>query len=254
MAKGNVWVIGSHKGGVGKSTLAINLAGAIKAHLPDDTVKLIDSDIGKSTTRWHESRVNYSNFLVENGHPALPEIMFDYFDFNKSMAQKIQGERKLIDHIIVDTGGFAVENLAFESAYLAASAVYIPFTPDKFDLISLVPTLHSVRALEQRLSDQINSAGGSYTDRDVRILMNKADRARGREGIITARGLVDGLRDLCAISSVEVPLLKGFKDSTDEGLTVYEVMTDSARKAQASIDLLFQELTGSRPLKKYRFE
>lgn len=249
---GQVIVIGSQKGGVGKSTIAINVAGGLKKRFPEKTVKIIDTDRGKSTTMWHESRTRYTDYLLELGHPPLTEIMFDYFEFNKSLAQKIQSERKIIDFIIVDTGGFSVENRAFESAFLSASCVYIPYSPDRFDLISLIPILEDLRYLEQRVAEQIASAGHTHVDRDVRILMNKADRARGRESITSARELVSNLTEYCGISSIEIPLLNGFKNAISEGLTVYEVDSDSSRKARASTDLLVAEILGEIQLKEPR--
>lgn len=250
--KGKVIVIGSRKGGVGKSTIAINLAGGLKNRFPNSTVKIIDCDEGCSTSRWYDVRLRRNKILTESGQEELASIECDYFNSNKSIAHKLRYEREINDFIIVDASRAFDNNNAFESAFLVSDMTYIPYTASRIDLLSLAPTINELRIIEERLRQQMIDAGGSYDTRDVRIIMNRVDNYKLQDITAVARKLVSDFVSLCSVSSAEIPERSAFIDATDKGLTVHELKTRSSYYAKASIDLLIAEILGERDIRLER--
>jgi len=123
----NVLVIASQKGGSGKSTIAMQLAGALSVRDAEARVLVIDADQQGTCLKWAAMAPEDSPFpAMVMGitepiiHRQLPRIRKDY------------------DFILVDTPPHA-EALA-RSAIIAADLVLIPVLPSPVDLWSAATT------------------------------------------------------------------------------------------------------------------
>jgi len=110
-------LLGSQKGGCGKSTLATNLAAAL-AHSAD--VVLLDADSQGTSAQWSQDREK----------TELPKV---------ACVQKYGNVRKTIndlagryDHVVIDAGGHDSQEL--RTALLAADLVLCPFRPSQADV------------------------------------------------------------------------------------------------------------------------
>ncbi|AMV00994.1 cobyrinic acid a,c-diamide synthase [Xanthomonas citri pv. fuscans] len=107
----------NQKGGVGKTTLAVNLAASFSRH--GSRVLLIDADPQGSALDWAAAR---------EGEPLFSVVGFPRPTVHKDIAQLGQG----YDHIVID-GPPRVTDLA-RSAIMAADVVLIPVQPSPYDI------------------------------------------------------------------------------------------------------------------------
>lgn len=112
-----IFSIQSQKGGVGKTTLAINIAYVLAAS--EALILLVDSDPQGSARDWAAARVNSPPFAVigldrPTIHRDLPKIAKDY------------------DHVVID-GPPRINDLA-RSAIIASDLVVIPVQPSPYDV------------------------------------------------------------------------------------------------------------------------
>jgi chromosome partitioning protein len=125
-----VIIIGSQKGGVGKSTLSINLCAALANQGKD--VMLVDSDRQSSSSNWAEDR-------AEN--PALPQVNFVQKYDNLRATLKDLNTR--YEYVIVDAAGRDSKEL--RTGLVAANILLMPVRPSQFDL-DTIPTLQTMVA------------------------------------------------------------------------------------------------------------
>jgi chromosome partitioning protein len=135
-----ILLIGSEKGGSGKTTLATNLAVLRVMHNKD--VLLLDADKQESASLWATVR-------TQEGHlPRIPSVQKK----GVALAQELKELASRYEDIIVDVGGR--DSVELRSALLVADRFYIPFRPSQYDLWSL-DNLHElitqVKALNPNL-------------------------------------------------------------------------------------------------------
>lgn len=123
-------LIGSQKGGVGKSTLSINIC-AVLANRGKD-VMLVDSDRQSSSSNWAEDR-------AEN--PKLATVNFVQKFDNLRATLKDLGNR--YDYVIVDAAGRDSKEL--RTGLVAADILLMPVRPSQFDL-DTIPTMQAMVA------------------------------------------------------------------------------------------------------------
>jgi chromosome partitioning protein len=115
--------VGNTKGGVGKSTLATNLA--VEASIDGKRVLLVDADIQQSSEGFLVERerddISGITKLTPNLHKILKEPDYNF------------------DLIIIDAGGR--DSYLFRSAIAAADFLLIPTTPSQFDIWSTKDTI-----------------------------------------------------------------------------------------------------------------
>lgn len=115
-------LIGATKGGVGKTTIATNLA-AIDVGKGNDSI-LVDSDKQGSAASWSE---------VRNGQevPHVPCIQ----KYGKGLINELKGLATKYTHVFVDTGGHDSEEM--RSAMVVADLLLIPIRPSQLDVWEL---------------------------------------------------------------------------------------------------------------------
>lgn len=117
-------VLGSRKGGVGKSTLACNLA--VMFQRAGKTVVLIDGDPNGSSADWANERADID---------TLKPIPLVVCKPGKAMMQNIRGLADTYEYLIVDLAGVSHDdnNLVLG----LADIVIAPFKPSNLDLNTL---------------------------------------------------------------------------------------------------------------------
>lgn len=119
-------MIGSQKGGCGKSTLAVNVAGYLAIERGAD-VLLVDADAQTSISRWAQDRQD--NAVITsmgsiNSVQACGDIRATLRDLGKRY-----------DHVVVDVAGRDSKEL--RSGMLAADVLISPARPSQYDLDTL---------------------------------------------------------------------------------------------------------------------
>jgi chromosome partitioning protein len=125
-----VIIIGSQKGGVGKSTIAINLC-TVLAHQGKDVI-LVDSDRQSSSSNWAEDR---------SENPDLPKVNFVQKYDNLRATLKDLNNR--YEYVIVDPAGRDSKEL--RTGLVAANILLMPVRPSQFDL-DTIPTMQEMVA------------------------------------------------------------------------------------------------------------
>jgi chromosome partitioning protein len=116
-------VVGSEKGGTGKTTIATNLA-IYRAQVGRD-VLLVDADP-------QGSAIEFSRVRESEGHtPTITCVMVT----GRSVASEVRKLAPRFDDVVIDVGGR--DSAALRSAMLVAQVMVIPCLPGQFDVWSI---------------------------------------------------------------------------------------------------------------------
>lgn len=208
-----ILLIGSQKGGVGKSTVAVNLAAEYARQGRD--VCLVDADAQRSAARWHADR-------EEQGHqPALACV-----EKLGSIHQTLIDLSGRYDVVIVDVAG--KDSREMRTGMTAADTLVVVVRPSQLDLDTL-----------GHMSEVIEQAMDFNPDLDVRGLIAQAP---SNPAITERTDAKDYLADYPRIKPLETVLYerKAYRDVVGEGLGVVEWTNP---KAKAEVQVLAVELS-----------
>lgn len=121
-------LIGSQKGGCGKSTLATNIAAALAVNGKD--VMLVDADKQGSSSNW---------FLDRSENKKLPPVhsVQKYDDVRASVLDLA----KRYEYVIIDAAGR--DSIELRTAMMIANIIVMPVRPSQFDL-DTVPRMQEI--------------------------------------------------------------------------------------------------------------
>jgi len=197
----------NQKGGVGKTTLSVNIAHELTRKNPGAKVLVVDSDPQQSSLSWSEVReksppFDIIGFAKKSLHRDLPPIALNY------------------DFIVID-GPPRVTELA-RSCIMASDIIIIPCTPSPYDIWASSETVALIS--ESRI----------YKEKLKSVF------AINRKIINTAIG-----RDVPeALEDLKTPVLKShvsqrviFAESAASGMTVFD-MEPEGKAAQEIVSLV----------------
>ena len=133
------------KGGVGKTTLAINLARYVQKYIytqehpkKKPSVLIVDADPQGSTRDWYET----------GGHQYIDVIVAD----RKSIITNLRQANIHYDYIFVDTGGKLSDIMA--AAIATSDLVLVPVQPSPYDIWATEETINLVK-MRQEITEGI---------------------------------------------------------------------------------------------------
>lgn len=132
---GMVIVVSNEKGGVGKSTLSINMA--VQAKLSGSDVVLVDADKAGRAIKWQSFR------KANEREPFIP-----VYHMTGRIAQDVANLASRHELVIVDVGAAIGEEL--QNALVVADVVLIPVRPSTIDTLSLETMMGLLRTVERR--------------------------------------------------------------------------------------------------------
>lgn len=205
-------LIGSQKGGVGKSTVAINLA--VEYARQGRDVCLVDADAQRSAARWHADREE------QGRQPAVACV-----EKLGSIHQTLVDLDGRYDVVIVDVAG--KDSKEMRTGMTAADTLVVVVRPSQLDLDTL-----------GHMSEVIEQARDFNPQLDVRGLIAQAPSNPAISERTDAR---EYLADYPVIRPLDTVLYerKAYRDVVGEGLGVVE-WTNS--KAKAEVQVLAVEL------------
>jgi chromosome partitioning protein len=139
MSSYKIYLVGSEKGGVGKTTLAFNLA-VLRAKAGHSTL-LVDTDLQESSSIWSAMR-------AENAFAPLVPCVQKHGKLGFDLVQL----REKFD-VIVDAGGR--DSLELRQAIAVADEWLVPVTPSQLDLASIAKQMQ----LRADIVERMGSAG-----------------------------------------------------------------------------------------------
>ena len=208
-------LIGSEKGGVGKSTLATNLAVTLKLHKSD--VVIVDADRQSTSANWAQDRDETSLIKID---------CIRQYDNLKPTLERLQERYKFV---IVDCQGRVSKEM--RTGLLAAHAVIVPFKPSKLDLDTLPAMLDIIKEAQD-----FNSTLKPYA------LMTMCPTNPHMTEISQAREFFTNHPDISLLDTI-IYERKIYRDATSSGLGVVELDNE---KATIEIESLLKEF-----IKKY---
>lgn len=155
---GKIITVGSTKGGVGKTTLALNIA--IARAMAGRDVWLVDAD----------RQATASTALAIRGQAErLPAIASAHYADGGQLRTQVLHQRSKFEDIIIDAGGR--DSTALRAALVLSDLVLVPFQPRSLDVwavADIAALIEEARALNPELQALavLNLADPAGTDND----------------------------------------------------------------------------------------
>jgi chromosome partitioning protein len=196
-----ILAVGNTKGGVGKTTLAVNIAIALSRSNRD--VLLIDGDEQGTAAAFTELRT------AEQGKPGYTAVSLQG---GAIRTQARQLAPKYAD-IIIDVGGRDTGSL--RAALTVADIVLIPVKPRSFDLWGVDQTADLIKEARE-LNDQLRAI----------VVLNEAD-AQGKDN----SAATDAISEIEGVELAPMMIVrrKAFPNAAASGLSVLEYDDPKAR-------------------------
>lgn len=204
-------LIGSEKGGVGKSTIATNLAVLLVSSGKD--VVILDADRQSTCANWAQDRSESNKVNVDcirqydNLKPTLESLKLRY------------------EIIIVDCQGRISQEM--RTGLLSSDLVLIPFKPSQWDLDTLPSMLNVIKEAKDFNPSLISCA-----------VMTMAPTNPNMDDLNQARNFFDNYPDITLLNTA-ICERKVYKEAAGLGLSVIEL---DNRKATDEINGVLTEL------------
>lgn len=125
-----IFTVGNIKGGIGKSTLACNLAVFLSKLEGETSTCLIDADKQQSSANFARMR----NHQKSTG--AVKDGCFDHINsIGKDIVNQLDTAKKKYNNVVIDVGG--QDNYALRAALLESDRLLVPVAPRSFDFWSM---------------------------------------------------------------------------------------------------------------------
>lgn len=206
-------LIGSTKGGSGKSTITTNISAALASR--GEEVLLLDADRQPTSSEWEAER--------RLSQPSMPQIVCvqRYGNIDATLSQMA----RKYTYVIVDVAGRASDE--FESALDVADIVVVPVRPSQADLNAVHNTVRFITKARRN-----NSQLKAYA-----FLNQAPTNVKGKE-ISQAREFLSDYSELKTLGA-HIHDRKVYRDALSEGLSVID-MSDA--KARGEILALISEV------------
>lgn len=205
-------LIGSQKGGCGKSTTAVNICAALSKRGND--VVLVDADRQGTSANWASDRSENSNLPIVHCVQKYENIRDTLSDLNSRY-----------EYVIVDTAGRDSREL--RTGMISADMLIVPFRPSQPDLDTL-PRLQQIIVEAKDLNPNL-SVYGLITMAPTNPIINETNEAKEYMADYNEIKLLNS-----RISDRKV-----YRDAMSDGLGVIDM---SNAKALVEIKSLIKEL------------
>lgn len=211
---GKIITVGSTKGGVGKTTLALNIA--IARAMQGRDVWLIDAD----------RQGTASTALAIRGEAGrMPAIATAHYPDGGALRSQLQHQRSKFQDIVIDAGGR--DSTALRAALVLSDLVLVPFQPRSIDVwavADIAALIEEARAVRDGLQ--------------VFAFLNLADAA-GSDN----REAAEALADYPTIQYLDTPIRrrKSIANAAGNGMSVLEYLPKD-EKATAELNALLQAI------------
>jgi len=209
--------VGHQKGGVGKSTTAVNLA--IKRASVGKNVLFVDADPQASSVKF---------FMLREEEQIEPSITCTSLT-GKAVYQQIPKLMDKFDDVIIDTGGRDTEG--FRASLLVADTLLVPVLPGQFDYWET-----------ESLPEILDMARINNPKLRACAFINKADT---HPGISMVDETVDAISELEGIELLKTKLYYrlAYRKAAELGLAVHELPGKfKNHKALMEVFNLYQEV------------
>lgn len=194
---GKIITVGSTKGGVGKTTLALNIA--IARAMQGRDVWLIDADRqGTASTA----------LAIRGEANRLPAIATAHYPDGGALRTQVQHQRAKFQDIVIDAGGR--DSTALRAALVLSDLVLVPFQPRSIDVWAVA----DIAAL-------IDEARSMRDGLEAMAVLNMAD-ITGSDN----RDAAEALTDYPALKYLNTPIRrrKSIANAAGNGMSVLEYM------------------------------
>ena len=210
-------LVGGQKGGVGKTTIAVNLA-AMRGRAGHD-VLLVDADKQASANLWAGIRQEDGRAL------SVPCVQ----KRGKSLAADLRDLAGRYEDVMIDAGG--QDSVELRSALTVAELAIFPIQPSLFDAATL-----------ETLAELVAQAQGFNRDLVAAVVINRASTNPRVKEADDAKDLIAAYSDLHLLEALLRDRIV-FRKTARDGLCVLEA-GDRDPSAEAEMNALYREVFG----------